>query len=237
MAIHVFPTENDVGASTGAGRVVTEINWTKLFAPPTSNDNGQSFGGMNWVKNGFDYASASGLVATFNVGTAVIDGYFIESTSTLDVTLPVSSNRVLVYLKLTVDGSTKIDGAELEYQTGTTVPARSVLLYEVDTNGSTVTTARPRFGVTSDSAGTSNSLYSYYHGSGSTPQTVMTGFQPRMVSIADTVSSDRMISINGLGTVVDDFGTVNVLYITGGFQCNSAGLVVSARQFRFVAFI
>jgi hypothetical protein len=140
MTDYVHPTENDVGDGGYAGRAITELKWREIFGPHTTTNIGVWACGMNYVRTGFTYVSATGFVCTFAAGTAVIEGYTINIDNTDTVTLGASATYN-VFLQLTDDTNTKIDGYQLTSQLSTvaTVPEYSVLLAEVVCGTATVT--------------------------------------------------------------------------------------------------
>lgn len=109
----VHPSANDVASTTGDGSYLKETLITDLL---------DAIGGQNdWVVSGFDYASASGLTATMNAGTAVIAGYYVSRTGTWDVTLADDSTNH-VWLTFSVDGSNNVNAWGAEVNTTGTAP-------------------------------------------------------------------------------------------------------------------
>jgi len=109
----VHPSANDVASTSGDGSYLKETLITDLL---------DAIGGQNdWVLSGFDYASASGLTATMNAGTAVIAGYYVSRTGTWDITLADDSTNH-VWLTFSVDGSNNVSAWGAEVNTTGTAP-------------------------------------------------------------------------------------------------------------------
>lgn len=135
MTKKVFPTELNVGADVGSleSRALTETKWVEIF--------GSADFAPCYVVSGLDYDSASGLVATFNAGKAMIEGRLVEITEAITLTLPASSTR-RVFLQLTVDASGKVDAVTLtDTEEADTKPAISVWLATLTTDATTVTSS------------------------------------------------------------------------------------------------
>jgi len=128
----IFPTANDIASTTNDGKLGKETTFVSLF--DAMND------GKDWIISGFDYASASGLTATFNGGFALIKGYWFRRVGTFEATLTASQTNH-VWLTYTVDGDNNIDAWGLEVNITGTPPASTnyVKLAELTTDGSTVT--------------------------------------------------------------------------------------------------
>lgn len=127
----VFPTANDVASTTGDGKLVKETVLITLLDLMNA--------GKDWIVTGFDYASAAGLVATFNAGTAIIKGYYFSRVGTFTATLTASQTNH-IYLTYAVDGDNNITSWGIEVNTSGTPPSTNyVKLEELVTNGSTVT--------------------------------------------------------------------------------------------------
>ena len=109
----VHPSANDVASTTGDGSYLKETLITDLLE--------QVSGGGSWIVSGFDYASASGLTATFNAGTAIINGYLVSRVGTFDVTLEDDVTNH-VWLTFSVDGSNNVTAWGLEINSTNTVP-------------------------------------------------------------------------------------------------------------------
>ena len=179
MADLAWPTENDVdGGTTYDGQAITELSWQKLFWIGKTDGSGtirqgETHWGLNYVRDGLDYASAAALVATFNSGDCCINGYYLDVDSKT-VTLPASSTSY-VFLQLTTSGG-KVTGASLYDQLSsvTTVPTLSVLLAEVVTGTATVTS-------TSDMRAVSPHSKVVSLASGLGNYDLMLGFEPSMV--------------------------------------------------------
>ena len=109
----VHPSANDIASTTGDGSYLKETLITDLL---------DAIGGQNdWILSGFDYASASGLTATMNAGTAIIAGYYVSRTGTWDITLADDSTNH-VWLTFSVDGSNNVSAWGAEVNTTGTAP-------------------------------------------------------------------------------------------------------------------
>lgn len=131
----VFPTENDVhGGSSGAGRIGQETTLAALW---------KGLGCTNCVVSGFTpIATGAGFDKAVPAGEAVIDGYVVKGTNSTTFTFTASETANL-FLRLNFTSS-KVTSVTLESYTGTTVPANSVLLARVVTDGSGVTSYTDR---------------------------------------------------------------------------------------------
>lgn len=117
----IQPTELDIGGS-GLGAYVTEGVWRGILAA-RGIGNGS---GVNFVVGGLDLNGVDGsLVATFNAGTAIIDGLLVSWPQ--DTIQLVDNSWQYVYLQVDESGGLA-SGGNLNLETGTTVPPRSVLL-------------------------------------------------------------------------------------------------------------
>lgn len=137
MATKIFPSTNDVnGGVAGQGKTLTEANLKTLQAMPYFD--------RPYVKSGAVCTNGGGLLLTVATGHYCIDGRWIYKDASENVTLTASStNRV--WLQLTKDGSGNVTGTTWNVQTGTTVPSDAVLVAEVVTGASTITTIKESF--------------------------------------------------------------------------------------------
>jgi hypothetical protein len=127
----VHPSALDVASTPGVGSVASEVQLSGLVAALCN--------AVSWVRSGYDYASAVGLVATFNGGEAIIAGRRVYTTGTFDVTLTAAStNYVYLTWEATAGGNVRYIGVEVN-TTGTPPSTPYVALAEIVTDGSGVT--------------------------------------------------------------------------------------------------
>ena len=126
----VFPSENDVnGGVAGAGRVGQESTLAALW---------KGLVAQNCVVSGFSpIPTGAGFTKAIPGGEAVIDGYVVKGAATTNFTFS-ASETVLLYLRLNFSAG-KVASVTLESFTGSTPPANSVLLAQVVTSGTDVT--------------------------------------------------------------------------------------------------
>jgi hypothetical protein len=214
MANLIWPTENDVnGGTTYDGRAITEVGWQNLFwIGKTTGAGGTRQGmnqfGLNYVRDGLTYSSASGLDATFTAGECVISGYYCDLDSGI-VTLPASSTSY-VFMQLTTSGG-KVTGAALYDQLSsvTTVPPLSVLLAEVVTGTATVSSTNDMRGFSPN-----HKLVSLASGLGN--YNLMLGFEPSLVWGLNTAPTYFMC--------FGDSSTTNKVFGTGVFTMQVYGI-------------
>lgn len=125
----VFPSVNDVAESGGSTKKGTEQNWSELSG--TVHD-------ASYVQSGLDFTDNANLIPTIGTGVAFFEGYRVELTDTVDITLTGSSTNY-VFLKLNRDGNDNVTDAEIEVNITGTPPADSIKLHEFTTNVSTIT--------------------------------------------------------------------------------------------------
>ncbi len=134
---------NDGGAnSAGQGKKISEERWSMIL---------KSVGALrNGVISGFTLpASDADLTIAVTLGEAIIDGYYIKKSGTVNIT--VSPNEeVYLYLRLIYSANSVVQ-AVLETSAdlgggGTaaepTPPANSILLARIDSNGTAITSTK-----------------------------------------------------------------------------------------------
>lgn len=131
----VFPTENDIhGGSSGAGRIGQETSLAALW---------KGIDCTNGVVSGFSpIPTGAGFTKSIPSGIAVIDGYVVKGSTSESFTF-TASQTVNLFLRLNFTSS-KVTSVTLEDYTGSTIPANSVLLAQVVTDGSGVTSQTDR---------------------------------------------------------------------------------------------
>jgi hypothetical protein len=136
----IFPTENDVGTSDTVGRVMTEpnmVNWFRETMPRQvheESDGTVHASTRSAALTGLAPSDGGGLVVNFAAGTAIVDGYYVNLTGTTAHTC-TDEEMNHVYLQLTVDGQSKVDGAQLVSGSVWGDTTRGLLLANVDCTG------------------------------------------------------------------------------------------------------
>lgn len=185
MATRIWPSENDVHDTTGGGRKPTEENLTGFrntaaaqISHYRSNSSKVSAGGY---LTGFDFDSGSATSITLTAGTATIEGYNIEETTTISGTLIASMfNYVFLTLDKTSDLVTGISlsvDAVATFNAAVTVPADSILLWCFETDGSSIVTQYDFRTVGS------NTLSGQYVGDATASRTINLGARPKLVQV------------------------------------------------------
>lgn len=188
MASRIWPTENDVHDVTGGGRKPTEENLTNFrrAATPqisqyrhTSGAEGSTDSGG--CISGFDFSSGSATSVTLTAGTATIEGFYIDRTTTISGTLVANQFN---YVFLTLDKTASlVTGISLTvesvatFNAAITIPADSILLWCFETDGASIIT---QFDFRTSN---SNAIYGFYIGDGAATRTINLGFRPKLVQV------------------------------------------------------
>ena len=136
MATKIFPSVNDIygGGGAGDGKNITENNFSRIMRLVTND--------VDYIESGLNVpASWPDLLPPVLSGEALIQGYWVDRDAAEYVAVTASTTNY-IYLKLTVDGSNNVTGADVEVNTTGTPPANSILLSIAVTDATTVTSAR-----------------------------------------------------------------------------------------------
>jgi len=187
MATRIFPSENDVHDVTGSGRKPTEANLTLLrntAAPQIShyrNPLGEEKVDAGGIITGFDFSAGTSTSVTLTAGTATIEGFAIEETTTI---VGVLTANMFNYVFLTLDKSSGlVTDISLTvrpvaaFSSAVTIPVDSILIWCFETDGAAIIT---QFDFRT--AGT-NVLTGSYTGNGAATRTFDIGFRPKMVHV------------------------------------------------------
>lgn len=187
MSNIIWPTENDVGSTTGEGNTPTEeflTRWkgnTKLsrLLAPTGSAKQIGQGG---VVSGFGINASTATSLTLDPGVAIIRGYRAEEDTSLVGTLTASTFN-FVFLALTKT-SGLVTGLVITVVTGATfdtalssVPDDSILLYVLETDGSSVINTYDL------RVNPSDAMVGYYIGNSTSTRSFNLGFRPKQVKI------------------------------------------------------
>lgn len=186
MADKIFPSENDVGGS-GFGRKPTEAALTLLRNTAAAqishfrDSAGPESVGPGGVLTGYDFSSGTATSIILTAGTATIEGFAIETTTTISAVLTAN---LFNYVFLTLDDSGGlVTGLSLtvrpvaNFFSAVVIPARSILLWCFETNGVNIIT---QFDFRT--VGT-NVMQGSYTGDGVASRTMDIGFRPKLVTV------------------------------------------------------
>lgn len=137
----VNPTENDVygDGSVGDGRILQELYLARSIYKAGS--------GVNSIISGFTLPSSGATsAATVAAGSAVVGGYYIFGTDTVDISDALTGTGTWwVWLVMSVDGNGKVDRPELYITSGATRPTepteQHTLLGHITVSSTTITGA------------------------------------------------------------------------------------------------
>lgn len=215
MATRIFPSENDVHDISGSGRKPTEANLTLLrntAAPQIShyrNSLGEEKVDAGGIITGFDFSSGTATSVTLTAGTATIEGFAIEETTTITGVLTAS---MFNYVFLTLDKSSGLVTdisltvrAVAAFGSALTIPADSILIWCFETDGTSIIT---QFDFRT--AGT-NVLQGSYTGDGAASRTFDLNFRPKMVHVYR--NEDNMFEAHSPIPVPRDTGQQDGLFI------------------------
>lgn len=187
MATRIFPSENDVHDVSGVGRKPTEENLTLLRNTAAAqishfrDSAGAESVGPGGVLTGYDFSSGTATSIILTAGTATIEGFSVESTTTISAVLTASQFN---YVFLTLDDSGGlVTGISLtvrpvaSFSSALTIPARSILLWCFETDGVNIIT---QFDFRT--VGT-NVVQGSYTGDGAASRTIDIGFRPKLVTV------------------------------------------------------
>jgi hypothetical protein len=187
MADRIFPSENDVHDVSGGGRKPTEENLTLLRNTAAAQISfyketiGPESVGPGGVLTGYDFSAGTATSVTLTAGTATIQGFAIETTTTIVGVLTASLfNHVFLTLDKTLGLVTGISLTVVPVaglNAAVIVPPDSILLWVFETDGVNIIT---QFDFRSVG---SNVLYGKYTGNGAASRTFDLGFRPKMVHV------------------------------------------------------
>lgn len=127
----VHPSKNDVASTAGLGRTVSEDSITDILDAVVRSH--------AWVTSGFDLNTTSGLTVTLNGGKAIMEGYLVSRTGTVDVLMTASVTNH-VFLTFEKDGSDNVTSWGFEVNSTDTAPTTPYIkIIEVVCDGSSVT--------------------------------------------------------------------------------------------------
>lgn len=185
MATRIFPSQNDVHDTTGQGRAPTEANLNglrsggnKMFSHYRDGDQIADGG----VLSGFDFSAGTATSITLTAGTAMIQGYNCEETTTISGTLTASTFN---FVFLTVDLTSSLaTGLSLSVVTAATFNANitpptdpSILLWCFQTDATTITT---QYDFRQVGSGV---MLGSYVGDDTATRTINLGFRPKLVQV------------------------------------------------------
>lgn len=225
MSQIIFPTENDVGATTNDGRAFTEENWDYRFNCPTNN--------LNYSVGGCDVVSTSTgpITVTFRAGQMVVNGYMVRETANFTSPSLTDSVNNQIYYQLTRSGGL-VTGAQFVVQTGDppgTPPNESICLGEYTTDATSVT-VEMQFLKRSPV-----SLVGTFAGDG-TDRPLCFGFRPTFVMTMDTLSVPWIMGANRDASVAVTSNINNYSSAFNDFGITLAAAVnVSGRTIYFTA--
>jgi hypothetical protein len=187
MVTRIFPSENDVHDTSGGGKKPTEANLTLLRNTAAAqishyrNSAGEEKVDAGGILTGFDFSSGSATSVTLTAGTATIEGFAIEETTTIVGVLTAS---MFNYVFLTLDKSSGLVTdisltvrAVATFGAAMTIPADSILIWCFETDGVSIITQFDFRTVGS------NILTGSYTGDDAATRTFDLGFRPKMVHI------------------------------------------------------
>ncbi len=185
MASRIFPSQNDVHDTVGQGRKPTEANLKNLRSGGNKQlshyrDGDQiSDGG---VLAGFDFSSGTATSITLTAGTAMIQGYNVEESTTIVGVLTASTFN-FVFLTVDIASSLATD-LSLSVITAATFDASvtpptdpSILLWCFETDGSSIIT---QFDFRQVGSGV---ICGSYIGDDAATRTINLGFRPKLVQV------------------------------------------------------
>jgi len=215
MATRIFPSENDVHDVSGGGLKPTEANLTLLrntAAPQIShyrNSVGEEKVDAGGIITGFDFSAGTATSITLTAGTATIEGFAIEETTTISGVLVAN---MFNYVFLTLDKvSTLVTDISLTvrsvaaFGSALTIPPDSILIWCFETDGAAIIT---QFDFRT--AGT-NVLQGSYTGDGAASRTFDLNFRPKMVHVYR--NEDNMFEAHSPIPTPRESGTQDGLFI------------------------
>lgn len=127
-------TKNDIGATAGAGKYVTEQAFAGMQAELTDD----------FVSSGMTLPSTSGtLNIDLALGVAYVSGFRVSLPSATTLTVGASTTSY-VFLRLDVDADGNVNAVKVEVNTTGTAPARSIPLATITSAASTITATADR---------------------------------------------------------------------------------------------
>lgn len=199
MATRIFPSQNDVHDTVGQGRKPTEANLTGLRSGGNKqlshyrNGNQIEDGG---VLTGFDFSAGTATSITLTAGTAMIQGYNCEETTTISGTLTANMFN-FVFLTVDLTSSLAVD-LVLTVVTAATLNASitppsepSILLWCFETDGTSIV---GQYDFRQVGSGV---MYGSYVGNDAATRTFLLGFRPKLVQVYRN-EDPRFIAQSGL---------------------------------------
>jgi len=193
MAYEIFPPHNDVGTTASNGGVISEGSITGIFS---------AFSGRrtSYVISGLGLSSGASLVLSIASGSAYINGFRFSIDATITHTATASLTDSHLWIKLTRDGSSRVDGYEFVETAAATIPSPPdddhVLLGEFSTSISKVTGHNEN-----QRLGTPGVLSGSYTGDGDDSlRLIDLGVTPRFVIINsdEAVGRDLLIQLSNI---------------------------------------
>jgi len=170
MATRIFPSENDVHDISGGGIKPTEANLTLLRNTAAAqishyrNSVGEEKVDAGGIITGFDFSSGTATSVTLTAGTATIEGFAIEETTTITGVLVAN---MFNYVFLTLDKSSGLVTdisltvrSVAAFGSALTIPADSILIWVFETDATSIIT---QFDCRSDNTKQRNKLGDVFH--------------------------------------------------------------------------
>ena len=126
----IFPTLNDISVVEFEGDTGTEATLTQLM---------QNLSHQNFVVNGFGTSGVSGLDVSVGSGVAMLNGYRVSVPAATTVAM-VDDSTNYIYLTLSFDGSSHVDGVDYITNTTGVDPGDATLICSVVTASGAVVT-------------------------------------------------------------------------------------------------
>lgn len=127
-------TKNDIGATAGAGKLVTEQAFHGMQAELTED----------FVVTGLTLPSTSvTLDISLALGTAYVSGFRVDLPNATTLSVGASTTSY-AFLRLDKDGDGNVDAVAIEVNTTGTQPADSIPLAVIVSGGSTITSTQDR---------------------------------------------------------------------------------------------
>jgi hypothetical protein len=188
----VFPTENDVGTSDTVGQVATEPNLLSLLKnlfprqKHTEQDDTKHFTSRSFVISGLAPTDGGGLTLNLSVGSAIVDGYFVNVDAQAGHTLNDDTTN-FVYLQVTRDGGNKVDGAQFVNGSADRDTTDAIIVAIVSTASGSIVTVKDerRF--------SNHTICGQYRGDGTINRTIDLEQTPILVMVAGVITGDSEI--------------------------------------------